>query len=182
MKYYYDIFLNFNEYPINYYEWSKEDSIERYLKVPVFRVDNISDFIKYHMKIELNISPFILSDGINAIAIELIDKKVAYLSYLSYEDESCVNEIASNLDITSIQFKKGKVRKIPFELRSEILIKRVLLKQVEESIPDLIKYIYYDITGSDNDKTLEDMKEFLMNDITNNFNDKYVNLYQNLCQ
>lgn len=181
MKYYYDIFLNFNEYPINYYEWNNEDKLERVMRIPIFRVESIIEFIKYHMKIEMELSPFILSDGINAIALELINGEVAYLSYLSYEDEACVSEIASNLEITHINYQKGKKRYIPFELRSEMLIKKILLKQVEESSIDLINYIYYDITGHDG-KKVEDMRIFLLKDIENNFNDKYVNLYQKLCK
>lgn len=179
MKYYYDIFLNFNEYPINYYEWNNKDSLERYLKVPVFRVESISDFIKYHMKIELDVSPFILSDGINAIALEIIDKEVAYLSYLSYDDEACVSEIAANLDVTQIKFIKKKKRCIPFELRSDMMMQKILLKKVEESSNDFIEYLYYDVTEKDNNN-IDAMRNFLLDDIKNNFNDKYVNLYQKI--
>lgn len=181
MKYYYDIYLNFNEYPINYYEWRKDDNLERYLKVPIFRVESIIDFIKYHIKIDIDISPIILSDGINAIALELIDKRIAYLSYLSYEDESCICEIAANLDITYFKYEKGNKRYIPFELRTDTLIKNILLKEVENSSNDFIKFLYYDITGNES-KTIEDMRSFLIEDINNNFNDKYVNLYQKICK
>lgn len=181
MKYYYDILLNFNEYPIHYYEWNSQDELERIKKIPVYHVENIVPYIKYHMKIEDMPNQFILSDGINAVALELINGSVAYLSYLSYEDESCVIGIVANLDITNIKYKKGKVRYIPFELRTNMLIKKLLLKEIEESSIDFIKYVYYDITGKDNDD-IEYMKVFLLDDISKNFNDKYVNLYQKLCQ
>lgn len=181
MKYYYDIYLNFNEYPIQYYEWSNNDSLERYMKLPIFRVDNISDYIKYHMDVDIDISPFIISDGINALALELIDKDVAYLSYLSYSDETCVNEVASNLSITKLKYKKKNKRDIPFTLRLDMFIQKILLKKVEESNNDFIHYIYYDITGYD-DIEIDAMRNFLMDDIKNNFNDKYVNLYQKICK
>ena len=45
MKYYYDITLNFNELPINFYEWEKSDDIERILKIKVYKVNDLKDYI-----------------------------------------------------------------------------------------------------------------------------------------
>ena len=60
MKYYYDITLNFNEYPINYYEWEKDDDIERFIKIKVIKVDDVKDFILYNMDIELDDDVYVL--------------------------------------------------------------------------------------------------------------------------
>jgi len=39
MNYIYDIVLNFNENAYNFYDWYKEDNIELYIKVPVFKIE-----------------------------------------------------------------------------------------------------------------------------------------------
>ena len=53
MKYYYDIILNFNEIPINFYEWESDDDIERLLKIKVYKVKDLKDIISYNMQINL---------------------------------------------------------------------------------------------------------------------------------
>ena len=99
MKYYYDIILNFNEYPINYYEWEKDDDIERFIKIKVIKVDDVKDFILYNMNIELADDVYVLSDGVNSIAIEVISKHVAYISSLTYEDELNVCNLAKKMEV-----------------------------------------------------------------------------------
>ena len=62
MKYYYDIYLNFYDYPINYYEWDIGDKIEKILKIPIIRVNEIEEFISHISNIDINYEQFILSD------------------------------------------------------------------------------------------------------------------------
>ena len=56
MNYIYDITLNFNEEPYNFYEWNEEDNIEYYIKVPVFKVEDevLHDFIKNKILVSKN--------------------------------------------------------------------------------------------------------------------------------
>ncbi len=179
MKYYYDITLNFNDVPIPFYEWSNEDSMERVLKIPVLRVTDIKEFILYHMHIETELKTFILADGINAIALELINGEVAYLSYLSYDDENCVNELIKNMNVTEFEIKKIGKRKLPFVLRKEAFMQKILLKYVEEMPLEELKYIYYEVTLKEG-RSIEKMKSFLKDDIEKNFNNIYVNLYKSI--
>lgn len=181
MEYYYDIYLNFDEYPINYYEWEASDDIERILKIPVIKVEDVKKIIEYHSIIKDVPNRFIISDGINSIALELINKKVAYLSSLSYSDEESVNELAHNLSTTELDITFLDKREIPFELRKESKNKKMFISLINTANPELLKYVYYDLTN----KTLNNpdkIKDILLKDISNNFNDKYIELYEKLCK
>lgn len=179
MKYIYDIYLNFNDYPINYYEWEENDTLERVLKIPIVRVEDMEPFILYNMEIDDIDDKVIVTDGINALALEIISSKVAYVSCLSYEDELTVCELSSNMEVSNISYKLIDKRVIPFVLRKDVLIQKVFLNKVEESDIDELKYIYYEITNKDS-SSVDKIKKFLKEDILNNFNQKYVNLYEKI--
>ena len=179
MKYYYDITLNFDEYPIPYYEWDQSDRLDNYLKLPIYHVKSIVPFIEYHTSWDKEKDTFIISDGINALAIEVIDHKSAYLSFLSYKDEDCINEIALNMEYSELRYERNKKRVLPFELRKHRFIKCYLLKMIDNANKDLLRYIYYDITGKDSNNLIN-IKKFLIQDINANFNDKYILLYQKM--
>ncbi len=179
LKYYYDVTVNFDEVPIPYYEWNHSDSIERVLKIPVIKVLDIKEFILYHMQIETELKTFILADGINAIALEIINGEVAYLSYLSYEDENCVNELVRNMECTEFKIRKKEKRRIPFILRKEATMQRMWLAHLEEMSLEELKYIYYEVTSKEG-RSVDKMKSFLKNDILYHFNDLYVNLYKSI--
>lgn len=179
MKYIYDIYLNFNDYPINYYEWDESDSLERVLKIPIVKVEDIRPFILYNMEIYDMDDMVIITDGINAIALEIIRSKVAYVSCLTYEDELAVLELSSNMEVSNLNYKLLDKRVIPSILRKDALIQKVLLTKIEASDIDELKYIYYEITNKDS-SNINKIKNFLKGDILNNFNQKYVNLYEKI--
>lgn len=181
MEYYYDIYLNFNEYPINYYEWENNDEIERVLKIPIIKVESIKEFIEYKVNIDIDLNKFIITDGINSVALELINGSVAYLSYLTYEDEESVNELAYNLPVTKLNVEYKSKRDIPFELRKDSFIKKVFKSFLENSDKELLKYIYFDITNKTS-SDISKIKNFLIQDIEINFGDKYINIYDKICK
>lgn len=181
MEYYYDISLNFFEYPVQYYEWEKEDDIERVLKIPIIRVEDIKDIIMYYAKINIEYPKLILSDTINCIAIEIIDGNVAYLSMLRYEDEECINDLVENMEVTTLDIELKEKRKIPFELRKDTLTKKLLSAFIKEASDEILQYIYYDITEKSS-SNIKKIKEYLLQDIHLNFNDKYINLYEKMCK
>ena len=181
MEYYYDIYLNFNEYPINYYEWDKDDDIERVLKIPIVRINDIKEVITKHATIETDLDKLILCDGVNAIALELVDKHVAFLSCLSYDDEANICDIVHDMDITPLVINFAKKRIIPFELRQEEKMKKIFLHDLDVFDDNLLRYIYYDITNK-LEKNIEKIKKYLERDIEKNFGAKYVTLFQNLCK
>lgn len=179
MKYYYDITLNFNEYPINYYEWEKDDDIERFIKIKVIKVDDVKDFILYNMDIELDDDVYVLSDGVNSVAIEVISKHIAYISSLTYEDELNVCNLAKKMEVQDIKYKIIDKRKIIHELRNNIIIKKCLLNTIKESNEYLLKYMYLEVTDHDSND-LDKIKKYLVNDINNNLSDKYIELYRKI--
>lgn len=179
MKYFYDITLNFNETPINYYEWEDEDNIERLLKIKVYKVEDIKDIIIYSLKIDLKDDKYILCDGVNAIAIKVINGVVSYLSYLTYEDEFSICKMVKKMEVEDIKYEIIKKRNFNNELRNNNLIKKYLLKSLEESDEYLLKYIYLDITKKDSND-VNKIKTYLKNDINNNLNDKYIELYRKI--
>lgn len=181
MDYYYDVYLNFNDYPIHCYDWKIDDNIERILKIKLIRALNIDDLISYECNIELDDGTYLISDTINAIGIEVINKKIVYLSYLRYIDEFNVCNSVKKLDIYPLKYKKNKRRIIINDLREDIKIKKEMLNLVNECNDNLLMYIYYDITNKYSNK-IDEIKLFLINDILNNFNQKYINLYQNICK
>lgn len=179
MKYIYDIYLNFNDYPISYYEWEETDNLERVLKIPIIKVEDIEPFILYNMEIDNIEGMVIVTDGINALALEIINSKVAYVSCLSYEDELTIAELSSNLEISNVNYRLLDKRHIPTSLRKDAIIQKVLLSQIDDGNVDELKYIYYDITNKDS-SNIDKIKSFLKRDILNNFNQKYVNIYEKI--
>lgn len=179
MKFIYDIYLNFNDYPINYYEWEKSDTLERVLKIPIIKVDDIAPFILYNVKVKDLKDKVILCDGINAIALEIIDEKVPYVSFLTYDDELCVCELIRELPREKITYQLLEKRDIPTSLRSDLLMQHIMLSKIDFIDSDELKYIYYEITNKDS-SNIDKMRGFLKGDIKNNFNQKYVNLYEKI--
>lgn len=179
MEYYYDIEVNFYDYPINYYEWERNDNIERILKIKIIRLESISNIIKYDTIINLEDGRYVVCDTINALAIEVIDKRVVYLSFLKYDDDNYICGIASKLGITNLEMEHGSERVIPNTLRRDQLVQKLLLNIINNSSDSLIKYIYYIKVGKINNN-ISKSKSYLINDISNNFNDKYYEIYESI--
>lgn len=171
MKFYYDINLNFNDTYINYFDWEEE---EHFFRLPIFKIDNIRTILENKVLIETDYKDIIVSDGVTAIALELIDKQVAYYSSLEYKDELRVNELVAYLDNT-LEIKV--IDKLSIECVSNIDKRRKFyIDEINKNQEYFIKYLYYEITGKVS-KSLNKMKKYLLDDINNNFNDKYYQIY-----
>lgn len=179
MKFIYDIYLNFNDYPINYYEWESTDTLERVLKIPIIKVDDITPFILYNIEVEELEDKVIVCDGINALALEIVGSKVPYVSYLTYDDELCVCELVRDLPREEIKYKLLNKREIPSSLRRDSLMQKIMLSKIDFIDSDELKYIYYEITNKDS-SNIDKIRKFLKGDIEHNFNQKYVNLYEKI--
>lgn len=177
MKYYYDIKLNFNDYPIHYYEWSSSDDIDHLLKIKVIKVNCVDGVINYDVSVNLDDDKYILCDGVNSIGIEVINSRVVYLSYLSYKDDNSICDMVKNMEIYDLVITKYSDRVRSNLLRVDEVIKIDLLNLINNN-DDFVKYIYYDLVGKIDDIDL--CKKYLINDIMNNFNNKYFSLYNKL--
>ena len=61
MQYYYDINLHFDDYYMNYYEWSE---FEHFNRLPIFKVISVRPFLDNEIKLDLDYKNIIVSDGI----------------------------------------------------------------------------------------------------------------------
>lgn len=171
MKFYYDINLNFNDTYINYYDWKEE---EHFFRLPMFKVDNIRSILENEVEIDTDYKNIIVSDGVTAVGLELIDKRVVYYSSLEYKDELRVNELVAYLDST-LDIKV--LDKLNVNCVSNIdKRRRFYIDEINKNQEYFIKYLYYEITGSVI-KSINQMKKYLLDDINNNFNDKYYQIY-----
>lgn len=171
MKFYYDINLNFNDTYVNYYDWEEE---EHFFRLPMFKVDNVRTILENLVEIDTDYKNILVSDGVTALGLELIDKKVIYYSSLEYKDELKVNELISYLDNTLDV-------KVLGELRIDCISglnkkKKFYIDEINKNQEYFIKYLYYEITGNVL-KSISKMKKYLLDDINNNFNDKYYQIY-----
>lgn len=181
MEYYYDIYLNFYDYPLNYYEWDDDDALERIMKIPLIRINNIKDLIAYNIRIDCEYDYLLVSDGINALALEIIDSEIAYLSFLSYDDEFNVNAIARTLPLTNLKITKLSKRHIPHHNRQDEINKKIILKSIENLNPDLLKYLYYYLFHKESNN-ISKICEKITKDIETNYNDKYEKIIPIICQ
>ena len=195
MNYIYDITLNFNEEPYNFYEWNEEDNIEYYIKVPVFKVEDevLHDFIKNKISVSKNflnkicnkteiygkknknskyVAIFTSLDS--SIAIEFNDNGDSYLkSYLSIEEETDLLEFSKLLKYSLVDYKVKEYRKSTFKrlTRQEFSMKNSLLNNLEKIYKNneiyKLRYLFYELY---NEKPSSDEKIYskLINLIENN--------------
>ncbi|MBE6149358.1 MAG: DUF3603 family protein [Firmicutes bacterium] len=194
MNYIYDIFLNFNNYLYDIYEWNKSDNIIHVRKIPLFRVDSktMSDFInnkielpldflsKIYNKTELflknkNIDySFLISDGNDVIAF--YNNKY---SRLLIEEEREVLEYANAIKCINIDYKIIKNnKKVVFKTRSEIKIKNYINKRIKDLIInkdyDKLNFLYLDCFN----ENIDNVDKLFIYKLNKNWDKTYLKLYQ----
>lgn len=171
MQYYYDIYLHFDDYYINYYEW---DESEHFNRLPIFKVESVRPFLDNVVKVDIDYKNIIISDGIISLGLEFIDNKVIYVSSLPYEDELKINKMVANKEDTlsfTIINKKENIL-----ITNIDRMKKEYINILEKDSGDLIKLLYYEITG-ELSNNVDKMRKFLHNDICANFREQYYKLY-----
>ena len=206
MIYIYDILLNFcdDDLIYDFYEWSDDDIVENIKKIKLVHVEkNIYDKIlnylveidddflikifktcEVYSKKKTNIIDYccLFSDGSRVVAVEFDNKgKSIYKSKLLIDEEDEIATLASNLEFTNINLKvKKKVLKNRFNTRNEIIIKKFLLKEIEESYRNKkyakLKYLYQEYFEN-NVVSYKQMKEELVNSINSCIDDKHKEMY-----
>ena len=176
MNYIYDITLNFNKELYNFYEWNEEDDIEFYLKMPIFKVEEIvlDDFI--------NSNIIISKDFINKIFkktecygnkeehnLKVLDSHMdcETLDYASFDlfkgyyidEEEDILEYSKLLKYSLIEYKiKEKIKMPTFTTREENNVKKEVIcslnKIMNNNESDKLKYIFYEVYNErENDET-----------------------------
>lgn len=207
MIYIYDILLNFCDCDMLYdfYEWSANDTIENIKRIKLVHVDKkvldqliIYDGIidsEYLLKIYRTCEVYttkkvkildycgLFSDGERVIAIEF-DKsgKPIYKSKLLLDEEDEIALLAANLEILPISYKiKDKILEKNFFTRSEIIIRKYLLKEIEEAFfkknEDKLKYLYEEFFETEG-KNSEEMYKKLKDSLKESIEEKHKELYQ----
>ena len=114
MKYIYDVILNFGDiYIYDFYEWSKEDNIEYYKKIPIIRVN---DKTFNNIKINSLINDLDIIDSIYNITEIYDNKRISKINYVSIFTNG-KNAIGLTLN------NKGEI----------IMISKMLLDEEEET-------------------------------------------------
>lgn len=171
MQYYYDIYLHFDDHYINYYEW---DESEHFNRLPIFKVESVRPFLDNEIKLLIDFKNIIISDGIVSLGLELIDNKVIYISSLPYEDELKINRIVAKL-LEPLNFDIIKKRNNVLITNIDKM-KKEYINMLEKDSGDLIKLLYYEVTG-ELSNNVDKMRNFLHNDICANFREQYYKLY-----
>ncbi len=193
MIYIYDILLNFcdNDNIYDFYEWSNNDDIENMKKIKLVHISSsvYDDILNYNFIINKDFLlkiyntcelyskknstvsyACLFSDGDRVLAVEFNkDGLSIYKSKLLLDEESEISVLASNLEIYDLKYKKKeKVLDNNFLTRKEVLIKRYLTKEIEDSYKfkkyDKLKYLYQEYFDKDNN-SYKSMKEELIDSL-----------------
>jgi len=193
MIYIYDILLNFcdNDNIYDFYEWSNNDDIENMKKIKLVHISSsvYDDILNYNFIINKDFLlkiyntcelygkknstvsyACLFSDGDRVLAVEFNkDGLSIYKSKLLLDEESEISVLASNLEIYDLKYnKKEKVLDNNFLTRKEVLIKRYLTKEIEDSYKfkkyDKLKYLYQEYFDKDNN-SYKSMKEELIDSL-----------------
>jgi tRNA A37 N6-isopentenylltransferase MiaA len=101
---------------------------------------------------------------------------------LLIDEEEEIAILASNLELLDLTFnKKNKVLKNRFFTRSEIMIRKFLIKEIEECYHKKnygkLRFLYEEYFDSDT-SSYQKMKDSLLNSMKNSLDTKHINLYQ----
>lgn len=207
MIYIYDILLNFCDPDIIYdfYEWNQNDTIENIKRIKLVHVerDVLDKLLYYNVKIDSNFLIkfyrtcevytskkikiidycLLFSDGDRVIAIEF-DKegKSIYKSKLLIDEEEEIAILASNLETSSFEYDVfDKILDNRFFTRNEILIRKYLMKEIEECYDsknyNKLKFLYQEYFDNE-DISYSNMKEELINSMKLSIDNKHKNIYQ----
>ena len=154
MVYIYDILLNFcdNDFVYDFFEWSNDDDIENIKRIKLIHVSmNVfEELLNNECKIDSNFITkiyrtceiyqskrvkvldyaFLVSDGSRVIALELNNNgNTIYKSKLLLDEEDEIAMIAGNLEITNLEYEKGKASlNNCFFTRKELIVRNYLYR------------------------------------------------------
>jgi len=159
MDYIYDIILNFQEKYYDFYEWRPSDKIINIKKIPIYKIST-SDYLnikKYLVIIDRNTlskqsKTILLTNGIEVMGI-LLDNygKVIKLSSLLFDESDEILEDKDNIKLINIKYRILKKRNLKLISRHNLERQNYInnyLKNINITKDEyLIKYLYYDIYG-----------------------------------
>lgn len=191
MNYIYDVIVNFDIIPYEFYEWNKTDTITHLKKIPIIKVKSeiIYDLIYKKIKVNeklLNIiknkTEFYTKADSNFIAIFTDtylnicikfnkDGINTYKSFLQIDEDEEVLDLSRRIEETSFDYQIFSVNYIPnFKTRKEIEVDNYVLNNIKKlynnNEDSKLKYIYYDCFGKkeeDKNKIYSELNSQVMN-------------------
>ena len=207
MIYIYDILLNFCDLDIIYdfYEWKKDDNVENIKRIKLLHIDRklFDDLLNYDgildkdflikiyrtcevytsKKVKIIDYCCLFSDGDRVLAIEFNNNgKPIYKSKLLIDEEEEIAILASNLEITDIKFdKKEKILKKRFFTRNEMIIRKFLIKEIEDTYNkrkyEKLSFLYEEYFD-DEKQDYKEMYKDLLDSMKNTLDHKHKDIYQ----
>lgn len=191
MNYIYDILLNFNDEPYDFYDWNELDEILHIRRIPLYKINSIDFFniknnivqfdsnflseIKNKTEIFINKNikkieySFLITDELEVMAIK-IKKNGNEYSKLLIDEEIDIIDVSKKMKEKTIDYKVIKEKqKLPLKTRKEIEITNYVNKQLQSIFKEKniqkLKYLYYEIFNEKmNENNLIKIKdEFIFN-------------------
>ena len=205
--YIYDILLNFCDCDevYDFYEWDINDKVENIKRIKLLHVDkNIFDNLLYYdgiidkdflikiyrtcevytsKKVKILDYCSLFSDGERVMAIEFDSNgKPIFKSKLLLDEEEEIAILASNLETFTLNYKINyKTLKNRFFTRNEILIRKYLLKEIEECYKkknyQKLHYLYVEYYDKET-TSYQKMYNDLINSMKDSLNDKHYSIYK----
>ena len=154
-----NILLNFDEVAYPFYEWKREDNIQKWKKVPVIKVskENLKEIWMYRIQLDKNQLPkekkknsvIIFTTRQDNIAIEFNQEgKELFRSHLTLKEDLNLCELACYMKEEKISYQKLEKIEQPKEMRRTIQDKKIIqteLKTLEASNnKEKLSYLYYE--------------------------------------
>ena len=165
MDYIYDIVLNFQDRYYDFYEWYPSDRIINIKKIPIYKI-NTKDYLnikKYFVIIDKNTLPkqskiFLLTNGIEIMGILLDNEgKVIKISSLLFDEADDILKDKDSIKLINIKYTIQRKRNLKLISRHNLEKKAYINKYLKnlDILKDeyLIKYLYYDIYGNEENDT-----------------------------
>ncbi|MBR2712670.1 MAG: hypothetical protein IKE73_03065 [Bacilli bacterium] len=204
MNYAYDLTLNFNKKYIDFYEWNKEDNLEYYVKVPIFKITNDTYYDIFYNEISVskkfleilkNQTEKYSRNGIikckniaiftnmgNSIVLKFDDSgNVILKSSISIDEEEDILSFSKVIKYYLLEYKVNNINKIKkvFITRNELDLKNKINKEInklyETKEYEKLSYIYYELYGERNENN--DKVHYKLINLLENNSDKigYIN-------
>ena len=165
MNYIYDIYLNFNEYLYDFFDWNRNDKLEHIKMIPIFKTteENIRNIINHNIKLEekyLNYvhnkatiwnksdkykSYALFCDDNNIIAVEFDETgKSIKKSSLLIDEELEILETTYKLRVKNIEFKILNKTKNILKTRNQIKEENFINEELNNIDSKKLEYIYFE--------------------------------------
>lgn len=195
MNYIYDIYLNFNKYLYDFFDWNKNDKITHIKTIPIFKIDedDLKIIIRNKIKINEDLLTIIRNKTIicnksdkyktcalfcdenNIFAIEFDNNgnSINKSTLLIYEELEIL-ETTYKFKTKNIEFKILSKEKLKFKTRKQINDEYFIKNELKSIDEKKLRYIFFECFNK-----REKNKNIIINKLLNLSNDSkaYKNLY-----